>query len=78
MVERIAIKKREQMREQMSPGWGSLTYDDVQRIQGSRDKVASILQERYGYTRLQAEQTIADFLNRMGAELGRGTSANLS
>lgn len=68
----IPLVGREQVQDQISGVWANVTYDDVQRISESRDKVAGILQQRYGYTRLQAEQKIADFLNRMGAEFGRG------
>ncbi len=42
--------------------WGRLTNDDIQRIEGSREKLAGILQERYGYTRQAANQKVADFL----------------
>ena len=42
--------------------WGRLTNDDIQRIEGSHEKLAGILQERYGFTRQVAQHKIADFL----------------
>lgn len=38
--------------------WGKLTDDDVQRIDGSRERLAGKLQERYGYAKDEAEAQI--------------------
>jgi uncharacterized protein YjbJ (UPF0337 family) len=35
--------------------FGKLTDDDLTQIEGNRDKLLGKLQERYGYTREQAE-----------------------
>jgi hypothetical protein len=37
---------------------GKLTDDDFDRIGGQKDKLMGLIQERYGYTREQAEQEI--------------------
>jgi uncharacterized protein YjbJ (UPF0337 family) len=42
--------------------WGGLSDDDVDRIQGDLEKFVGKLQERYGYSREQAEKEIDDFL----------------
>jgi uncharacterized protein YjbJ (UPF0337 family) len=47
----------------------TLTDDDVQRIEGSRDKLSGLLQERYGYSRQAAEEQIAEFLEKVEAKL---------
>lgn len=49
--------------------WGELTNDEVERIQGSRDILVGILQERYGYSKEMALQEVADFLDVMEARM---------
>ena len=43
--------------------WGELTDDELDQISGKRDKLAGVLQERYGYTQMEAERQIDDFLD---------------
>jgi uncharacterized protein YjbJ (UPF0337 family) len=38
--------------------WGKLTDDEVDQIQGNAEILMGKLQERYGYSREQAEQEI--------------------
>ncbi len=38
--------------------WGRLTDNDVQQIQGNRDKLVGLLQERYGWTKEQANAEV--------------------
>jgi uncharacterized protein YjbJ (UPF0337 family) len=46
------------MRGELKTWWGKLTDDDVDRIGGQKDKLIGLLQERYGYSREQAEQEV--------------------
>ncbi len=41
--------------------FGKLTDDDMLYIEGSQEKMIGKLQERYGYTRAQAEQEWTKF-----------------
>ena len=41
--------------------WGKLTDDDLTTFGGKRDQLASILQQKYGYARDQAEREISEF-----------------
>ena len=41
--------------------WGELTDDDLDRIEGKRDQLLGILQNRYGRTREAAEKEIREF-----------------
>jgi uncharacterized protein YjbJ (UPF0337 family) len=50
--------KWKQMKGKAKEWWGELTDDDLTRIEGSRDKLVGVLQERYGYTRERAEEEI--------------------
>ena len=43
--------------------WGNLTDDDVAQIQGSTEKLIGKLQERYGYSREQAEKELNEFMS---------------
>lgn len=47
--------KWNQMKGDVKKTWGDLTDDDLKMIEGDRDKLLGKLQERYGYTREQAE-----------------------
>lgn len=51
-----------QLRGAVREKWGDLTDDDLDQIAGKRDKLAGILQERYGYTQIEVEREIDDFL----------------
>lgn len=50
--------KWKQMKGQAKEWWGKLTDDDLARIEGSRDRLIGLIQERYGYTKQQAEQEV--------------------
>ena len=52
-----------QARGQAKSGWGPLTDDEVDKIEGESEKLVGILQARYGWSREQAEQEIE---RRMG------------
>jgi uncharacterized protein YjbJ (UPF0337 family) len=47
-----------QLRGQLKEWWGKLTDDDLDRIEGKRDKLIGMLQERYGYAKADAEREI--------------------
>ena len=51
-----------QIRGTIREKWGELTDDELDQIAGKRDKLAGMLQERYGYTQVEAERQIDDFL----------------
>jgi uncharacterized protein YjbJ (UPF0337 family) len=55
--------------ERSKKWWGDLTDDDLDRIEGDRDKLIGRLQERYGYTREKAEAE----MNRRFGEYERVT-----
>lgn len=42
--------------------WGEFTDDEVEQMKGTRDELAGKLQQRYGYTREQAEKHFDDWL----------------
>lgn len=38
--------------------WGKLTDDDLARIEGQRDELIGLIQERYGIAREEAQQQV--------------------
>jgi uncharacterized protein YjbJ (UPF0337 family) len=48
--------KWRQMRGEMKQWWGKITDDEFDKIEGNRDKLIGILQEKYGYSREKAEE----------------------
>ena len=47
--------KWKQLRGDLKNWWGKFTDDDLDKINGNWDKLVGFLQERYGYSREQAE-----------------------
>ena len=62
-----------QIRGQVKETWGELTDDELDQIEGRRDKLAGKLQEKYGYTRAEAEAEIDRFLIDTEEDLKRNT-----
>jgi len=53
--------KWEQLKGSVKEKWGDLTDDDLTQMAGSRDRLAGKLQERYGWTKDEADRQITDF-----------------
>ena len=49
--------------------WGQITDDELEQISGRRERLAGMLQVKYGYTRQEAEDSINDFLDRFEEEV---------
>lgn len=58
-----------QVKGQVKQTWGELTDDDLTEIDGRRDKLAGKLQEKYGYSKMEAESEIDSFLRESEAQL---------
>lgn len=44
--------------------WGKLTDDDLDQIEGQRDKLVGRIQERYGESQVEAERQVDEWANR--------------
>jgi uncharacterized protein YjbJ (UPF0337 family) len=51
-----------QLKGNVKKQWGKLTDDDMMEIDGNKDILIGKLQERYGYSRAQAEKDYDTFL----------------
>lgn len=75
MNEDILSGNWKQIKGQVKEAWGELTDDELDQIEGRRDRLVGKLQEKYGYTRERAEAEIDRFLNQTGSDMGRGTTS---
>jgi uncharacterized protein YjbJ (UPF0337 family) len=50
--------KWKEMRGQAREWWGELTDDDLEKAGGNAEQIVGLLQQKYGYTREQAEEEI--------------------
>jgi uncharacterized protein YjbJ (UPF0337 family) len=50
-----------QFKGKVKEKWGKLTDDDLTTVEGKRDQLAGVLQQKYGYAKTQAEQELDDF-----------------
>lgn len=54
-----------QMRGQIKTWWAVLTDDDLDKINGRRDRLINKLQEKYGFTKEQAARELDDHLAQL-------------
>lgn len=66
-----------QMRGDVKSWWGRLADDDLDRIAGQKDKLISVLQEKYGYAAAHAEQEVERRLNEF-SEKANGAVARMT
>ena len=65
MNEDILKGQWKQLRGQIKEWWGVLTDDDLDRINGQRDQLIGMLQEKYGFTKDQATRELDDRLAQL-------------
>jgi len=58
-----------QLRGEIKKRWGELTDDEVVQINGERDKLAGLIQERYALTKEEALEQIDRFLEHLNERL---------
>jgi uncharacterized protein YjbJ (UPF0337 family) len=63
MNEDILKGKWNQLKGDVKMRWGDLTDDEVDMIEGRRDKLVGKLQEKYGYTKDRAEREVDTFID---------------
>ena len=58
----IFAAKWKQLKGRVRQYWGMLTDDDIEQIAGKREALIGALQEKYSYSRAEAEADIKSFL----------------
>ncbi|MBC9248123.1 CsbD family protein [Paracoccus sp. 11-3] len=53
--------KWKQVKGSVKEKWGELTDDELDQIDGNRDRLAGKLQEKYGWAKNDAEREIDDY-----------------
>ena len=51
--------------------WGELTDDELEEIAGNKDKLVGKLQQKYGYTRDEADRAVDEWVHERDAVGGR-------
>jgi uncharacterized protein YjbJ (UPF0337 family) len=54
-----------QVSDKIKLKWGKLSEDDLAEIAGKRDQFAGLLQEKYGYEQVDAENRVDQFAQAM-------------
>jgi uncharacterized protein YjbJ (UPF0337 family) len=62
MNQDILQGKWEQLKGEVLVKWGKLTNDDIDQIEGQREKLVGKLRERYGLARDRAERDVDEWL----------------
>jgi len=57
--------KWKQLKGSIQKKWGDLTDDDLDRINGSSERFAGVLQERYGKTKDEAKKEVDAYLDSL-------------
>ena len=63
--EDILQGKWKQFRGKVKEEWGELTDDELDQIEGRRDQLVGLLQEKYGYSKARAEREYDNFLDEL-------------
>ncbi len=66
-TENVLEGKWMQLRGAIRDKWGEITDNELDQIAGKREKLAGVLQEKYGYTQMEAEREIDGFLEHWEA-----------
>lgn len=60
--------KWHELKGQVRQQWGKLTDDDLLQLSGKAEELAGTLQQRYGYSKAQAEIEINNWLQSLNQE----------
>ncbi len=69
MADDILAGKFKQLRGRLKERWGDLTDDELMQSEGNADRLAGLLQEKYGYTKERAKQELSEFLREVDRSL---------
>ena len=58
MNEEVFTGQRRQLRGALESWWGNLSDDDLEWIGGQKDRLVGLIQQKYGWTRDQAQEEV--------------------
>lgn len=59
----IVAGKWKQLTGKAKTAWGDLTDDELTRVEGNAERLAGLIQERYGKTKEEAEKEVRAFFD---------------
>jgi len=59
----IILRKWHELKGQVRQQWGKVTDDDLTKLSGKTEELVGVLQQRYGYGKVQAEIEIKHWLS---------------
>jgi uncharacterized protein YjbJ (UPF0337 family) len=68
MNEDVLKGKWKEIKGRVKENWGKLTDDDLTQVEGNKEKLLGLLQQKYGYAKDKAEQEYKDFIGRYKGE----------
>ena len=60
--ENVLAGKWSQLKGDIKRKWGKITDDELNQIEGHKDKLIGKIQERYGHTKEKAKEEVDQFL----------------
>ena len=63
-LDTVFAGKWNQLKGNVRETWGKLTDDDVDKVAGKRDSLIGKIQEKYGRTKIEAENEVNEFLKK--------------
>ena len=64
MGEDVLKGKWKEIKGGVKEKWGKLTDDDLIKVEGNKEKLLGLLQQKYGYAKDKPEQEYKDFIGR--------------
>ncbi len=64
----ILANEWKELREKVRQNWKAFTADDLEQIDGHFDVLVDMMQEKYGYSKLLAEDEVKRFVRDHSAE----------
>jgi len=61
----IMVGKWKQLRGAVQAKWGSISDDEIARIEGNRERLVGLLQEKYGRNKEQLRQEVNSYLDSL-------------
>src|ERR1041384_529271 len=78
MNEDILTGQWKEMRGSLKSWWGNLTDDDFDWIGGQKDRLIGLIQQKYGYSREQAQNEVDRRLNDYEGRYGSSVQDSAS
>jgi uncharacterized protein YjbJ (UPF0337 family) len=73
MHQDVLRAKWKQFRNELNHEWSELSSDDLDGIDGQRDNLVYILENRYGYARRRAEREVERVVSQFEEKLRRAS-----